>query len=134
MRRSSFPTASATARAVGTALREGSVEAADRLVGELISWVLRSQTPAPADVLAEPESTGDERYDALLATGLAYALLKRGEQPAVWMRSARPLSHEWLWDGDSEASDAYREFIREQTPPLFREKSILLRERDLITL
>lgn len=132
MTRAAFPTAPRTAVAVRDALREGRTESANRLITELISWVIHLDDPVPAAVLDEPTSTGDQRYDTLLGTALAYALTSRGESPAGWMQRIRPLPKEWLWDGDEDASAEFREYIRRQTPTMFRMKSILLRERDLI--
>lgn len=44
--------------------------------------------------LDEPGSTGDIHYDTLLASGLAYALTRRGLRPRPWMDTVPALTHE----------------------------------------
>jgi hypothetical protein len=70
-------------------------------------------------VLDEPASTGDVRYDTLLAVGLAYALSMHDLPAAQWMEAAPPLNPEWLWDGDGIASSEFREYIRRNVLALF---------------
>ena len=128
----SIPTAPRTASAVRAALAAGKTSAADRLVTELVSCVLRADTPLPEHTLDAPDSTGDERYDTLIKVALTYALTSRGQKPELWMLTAKRLPEEWLWDSDGGESPAFRDFIRRQTPKMFLDKSILLRERDLV--
>lgn len=54
-----------------------------------------------------------------------------GLAPAPWTRAVPALPTEWLWDGDDTASPEFRTLIRQQTPPLFLAKGILLRDRDV---
>ena len=131
MTASHFPTARATAAAVAAALRENNIALADRLVTEILGRVINAPGDIPAGVLDAPGTTGDERYDTLLAVGLAYALHTRGLPPVPWMDAIPPLEQEWLWDGDGAATPKYREYIRRQTPPMFLEKGLLLRDRDV---
>lgn len=131
MTESPFPTAPRTADAIRGALRENNIERANRLITELFGRVINPAAKIPSGALDEPRTTGDERYDTVLAIGLGYALTLRGLPPEPWMNAAAPLMQEWLWDGDAEASPEYRSFIRGQTPPVFLEKGILLRDRDL---
>ena len=91
---SSFPTAPRVAIAVGAALREHNRAAADRLITELFGRVLNAHTPIPERVFDMPPSTSDQRYDTLLATGLAYAALSHGLAPAAWMHEAPKLEPE----------------------------------------
>lgn len=126
-----FPTAPKIAAAVGAALRENNIEAADRLITELFGRVISAPGDIPAGVLDEPGSTGDERYDTLLAVGLAYALGTRGLPAATWMEAIPALTYEWVWDQDPDPLPEYREYIRRQTPPMFLAKGLLLRDRDL---
>lgn len=126
-----FPTARKTAAAVGDALRENNVEAADRLITELFGRIINAPGDIPAVVLEEPGSTGDERYDTLLAVGLSYALGTLGLPPTPWMEAAPALTQEWMWDHDPDASPEFREYVRRQTPTMFLEKGLLLRDRDL---
>lgn len=115
-------------------LAERNSEAADRYLTEIVSRVMLAPVDAeiPLTDLAEPESTGDVRYDTLLATALAFALEKRGIAPLEWMLRPAPLQTEWLWDGDEVASEQFRGFIRSHTPAKFLEKNLLLREQDLV--
>jgi hypothetical protein len=126
-----LPTAATTAAAVRIALREKKTALADRLITELFGRVINADGEIPSSVLERPDSTGDERYDTLLATGLAYALRSRGLPVEPWMEAVPPLNPEWLWDGDDDSSPEYRQHIRGQTPSLFLTKGLLLRERDL---
>lgn len=126
-----FPTAPNTAAAIRTALGQNNIEAADRLITELFGRVINASGEIPAEALARPGSTGDARYDTLLAVGLAYALKTHGLPPAAWMDEVPPLSVEWVWDQDPDPPPEYREYIRRQTPPMFLAKGHLLRDRDL---
>lgn len=126
-----FPTAPKVAAAVRAALRENNVEAADRLITEMFGRVINASGEIPAGVFAEPESTGDERYDTLMAVGLAYALGTHGLPAAAWMEAVPALTYEWVWDQDPDPLPEYREYIRRQTPPMFLAKGLLLRDRDL---
>lgn len=126
-----FSSASGTAAAVAAALRDKNTTAADRLVSELFRRVSTAAGDIPARVLDEPESTGDARYDTLLAAGLAYVLTARGLPTHPWMSAVPALSEEWLWDGDEDSSPEYRDYIRRQTPAMLLAKGLLLRERDL---
>lgn len=126
-----LPTAVDTATAVSSALRDGKRERADRLVTELFGRVIGCADEIPPDVLAEPPSTGDQRYDTLIRTGLAYALHTRGISAEPWMTAVDRLTPEWLWDSDGASSAEYVDYIRAQTPRMFLAKGILLRDRDL---
>lgn len=125
-----FPSASETAAAVAPALGDKNTSAADRLVSELFRRVATSPDDIPAQVLDGPGSTGDIRYDTLLAAGLAYVLTARGLPTRPWMDAVPALPEEWLWDGDEDSSPEYREYIRQQTPVMLLAKGLLLRERD----
>lgn len=126
-----FPSASGTAFAVAAALRDKNTSAADRLVSELFRRVATAPGNIPAHALDEPGSTGDARYDTLLAAGLACVLTGRGLPTHPWMNAVPALSEEWLWDGDADSSHEYRDYIRRQTPAMLLDKGLLLRERDL---
>ena len=131
---SGYPMAAGEAAvAIRRAIAAADYEAADRLLTEAVSSILSmpADESFSGDVLAEPETTGNERYDTLLATGFAYALTERGSTPLEWMTRPPALREEWLWDGDVEASVEFRSFIRSQTPRAFLTKNILLRDRDL---
>ena len=125
--------AASTATQVKHARDHGDVETADRILTGMISRLLLApaDTVIPDAVLAEPGSTGDRRYDVLLAVAVAFALDRRGAQVPAWAEQVPALDRQWLWDGDVDASTEFRGFIRDRTPPMFLAKNILLRERDL---
>lgn len=131
MVRANFPTAARTAAAIRASLEKYDVEAADRLVTELLGRVIGAEGDIPVGVLEEPGSTGDVRYDTLLAIGLAYALTVRGHPVAPWMKEVAPLTPEWLWDGDDDASPEFRGYVRRNTPPMFLAKGLLVRDADI---
>lgn len=131
MVRANFPTAARTAAAVRVSLEKNDVEAADRLVAELLGRVIAAEGAIPLGVLEEPGSSGDVRYDTLLAVGLAYALTVRGRPVAPWMKEVAPLTREWLWDGDDIASPEFRAYVRRNTPPMFLAKGLLVRDADI---
>jgi hypothetical protein len=120
MPRTRFPTAASTAAAIRVSLDKNDFEGADRLVTELVGRVINASNEIPIGILDEPGSTGDERYDTLLAVGLAYALTPRGVEPRPWMEAASALSPEWLWDGDEVVSPEFRAYVRRNPPPMFR--------------
>ncbi|MFB8891498.1 hypothetical protein [Microbacterium plantarum] len=93
-----FPTAPNTAAAIRTAAGQNNIEAADRLITELFGRVINASGEIPAEALARPGSTGDARYDTLLAVGLAYALKIHGLPPAAWMDAVPALSVDCVWD------------------------------------
>ncbi|WAC50344.1 hypothetical protein [Frigoribacterium sp. SL97] len=123
--------ATAAAALLRRAIAAHNFSAADRTLVDAVTRITTSDSDVPADALEEPASTGDARYDTLLATSYAFALLQRHLTPAPWMLAAPAVDSEWLWDGDTEATTAFRDFIRDRTPKLFLDKNILLRERDL---
>jgi hypothetical protein len=125
-----------TAATVQLALESGDEPAAIQYLTEAVSRLIQAVPGAeiPREILAAPQSIGDVRYATLIATAFAYAMQIRGDDPMPWMTEVEPLDAEWLWDGDKSSSDAFRDFIRRNTPEIFRTKNILTRERDWITL
>jgi hypothetical protein len=125
-------TAPEAAGLVRDALSAGKSDLAIRRLTEAIARLIESKgQDIPSDVFAEPETTGDAKYDAVLASAFLYAAnLCRIEAPA-WARST-PLKTTWLWGGDGFESEQYKEFIRQQTPSEFLERNILTRPRDWV--
>jgi hypothetical protein len=123
------------AATIERALEFGDEATAIRHLTEAVSRLIQApgNTEIPRAVLDAPAPIKDSRYETLIATAFAYAMLCRGEKPREWMTEAKPLATEWLWGGDG-ASEAFRDFIRRNTPETFRAKNILTRERDWITL
>ena len=122
------------AEGIRRALTVGNTNAADRFLTEATSRILLAPVDSeiPPDALAEPPSTGDQPYDTLLATALAFALSQRGAEVPEWMVSRPALTNEWLWDGGYDAEGPFKDFIRARTPDIFLAKNLLLRERDLV--
>ncbi|MHA6668593.1 hypothetical protein ACX3O0_06960 [Homoserinimonas sp. A447] len=125
-------TARAAASWVRASLEVGKVEPADRVITEAVSRIVMSHGEIPDKAVAEPSTTGDRRYDVLIATAFCFALVTRGVEPLPWMTSPLALSEEWLWGGDGGETPELVEYVRERTPALFLAKGILLRKRDLI--
>jgi hypothetical protein len=125
-----------TAATVQRALDARDEPAAIRYLTEAVSRLIQAAPGAEisAEILAAPQSISDVRYATLIATAFAYAVQIRGDDPMPWMTEVEPLDAEWLWDGDASSSDAFRDFIRRDTPEMFRKKNILTREQDWITL
>ncbi|MGW8431352.1 hypothetical protein ACWGJ9_09520 [Curtobacterium citreum] len=119
---------------IGEALRDGDEEMATRYLPEAINRILTDPDELPDSLYEAPaKSTGEQRWDTLIATAFAWAFRQRGLEVPAWMTDVPPLHPAWLLDGDLAASDAWRAYIREQTPSDFLDKGILLRERDLRT-
>ncbi len=117
-------------REIRKALAHGDETSALRDLAEATGRILRSGAGhVPEWAMAEPESTGDRKWDTILATALAYAASKAGVAPKPWMLQTEPLDTEIVL-GSADPTPAYRVMIRDQTPPIFREKNILSRERD----
>ncbi len=74
-----------------------------------------------------PGTTGDDRWDALLAALVAHEFAAAGQTPPAWteLRSA----HEWVMP-NLLLADAD---IREATPDWLAERGIYIADRDLIT-
>jgi hypothetical protein len=128
--------AAETAATVQHALDADDEPAAIRYLTEAVSRLIQAAHGAEIsnDIVEAPRPIDDVRYATLIATAFAYAILTRGGNPMPWMTDVEPLTTEWLWDGDDSSSDAYRDLIRRDTPDIFREKNILTRPGDWITL
>ncbi len=117
-------------REIRNALARGDETSALRDLAEATGRILHNGAGhLPEWATAEPESTGDRKWDTILATALAYATSKAGGVQKPWMLRAKPLDTEIVL-GSTDPTPAYRAMIRDQTPPIFREKNILSRERD----
>jgi hypothetical protein len=123
-----------TAAAMAEWFAEDNEESAIRWMTETVSRLIQSPhgRVIPAEIIAEPVSTGSLEYDTLLATAVAYALDIIGAESPEWTNKPR-LDAEWLWDGDGLSSTEWRDYIRKQTPPMFLGRNILCRDRDFRT-
>jgi hypothetical protein len=112
------------------ALAAGRGDTAARWLTEAVARLIESDgRDLPAGMFAEPETTGDRRWDIIVATGFLYASQIVGIESVPWMH-AKSLKHEWLYGGDGCEPEQYRNFIRSQTPAVFLDRNILTRPRD----
>lgn len=79
----------------------------------------------------EPVSTGDERYDALMAAAAEYLARQHrlGRVPAWTCDPGRRLREPWFTT--SSASAGLREFLAFSSPAEFRSRNIFTEERPL---
>ena len=125
-------TAPDAAELVSSALAEDRTDTAVRWLTEAVARLIESRgVDIPDDMFEEPATTGDRKYDAVLATAFLYASNLCGVEAAAWMQAER-LDEEWLWGGDGYESVAYRAFIRRETPAEFLERNVLCRPRDWV--
>jgi hypothetical protein len=105
-----------------------------RLIAEAVSRLRANEAAPPGSIVTAPPSTGDERYDALIALGFAWAMRERGLDTRQWMM-AMPLEREWIPGIDDDAVlPEYADRLRREAIPLFRDANILVRERDWATV
>jgi hypothetical protein len=125
-------TAPQAAALVRDALSAGNSDLAIRQLTEAIARLIESKgRNIPADEFAEPETTGDANYDAVLAAAFLYAANMCHLEAPGWTELA-PLKDLWLWGGDGFESEQYKNLIRRQTPSEFLERNILTRPRDWV--
>ena len=129
---SQFITAPQAAALVRDALSVGNSGLAIRQLTEAVARLIESKGKnIPADEFAEPETTGDANYDAVLAAAFLYAANICQLDAPSWTEVA-PLKELWLWGGDGFESEKYKSFIRSQTPSEFLQRNILTRPRDWV--
>lgn len=90
-------TAAEAATAIGVEVQRGDVTFALRLLARAIA-VLRSLADRPADLaefLTTPPTTGDRRWDTLLAAALGRECRRLGVAPPAWTNVA-PLKSWWF--------------------------------------
>lgn len=125
--------APAAAELVREALLAGKDDTAVRWLTEAVARLIESGgSGIPDDVLAEPASTGDRKWDVILATAFLYASNLCGVEAAAWMRAEPLYGDEWLWGGDGFEGSEYRDLVRRDTPEEFLRVGILTRRRDWI--
>lgn len=119
---------------VRDALRAGKNDLAVRMLTEAVARLIGvGGTGIPDDVLAEPASTGDRKWDVILATAWLYAMTLCGVEASAWMHAER-LDEELLFGGDGQESKEFKDYIRRQTPALFLDRNILTRPRDWVNV
>ncbi len=113
-----------TAELVRDELKRGDADFALRLA---LDGLKRLQVMKPT-VLKRPGTTGDARWDALLAAGARVALRDSGARPRWGIRLAEP----WFpAEGFRKLGDAYRELIVRRTPKEFAEFNVYLNDKSL---
>lgn len=123
-----------TARSAASEIREALLRANEALalqVATQFSYSLHRAEGGELDsCVSEPGSTGDVRYDTLIAVLVRFALGKRGITPPAWTEAVRPLAGEWMpgYD-DHDVLPRLRELIRADSPAEFIEAGILARRR-----
>lgn len=113
-------------------LRQGDSEAAIRDLTEGVGrMILAGEKGAmiPEWIATKPmKPIGIPLWDTFLATAFAYGLERAGHEVPEWMTDVSPLASETS-PGD-DPSPEFRTWLRERTPPVFREKNILSRAED----
>ncbi|MCS5713504.1 helix-turn-helix domain-containing protein [Herbiconiux sp. CPCC 205716] len=126
-------TARAAAEAIGAELRSSDPSAALRLTSQALDHFRQARSENEiADFLEEPDETGDERWDTLLATAVAWEAAGRGLAAPPWT-SRPPLAEEWVPGPEIDHSREYLDFLKATAEPAFLEKGIVMRARDLAT-
>ncbi|NUP73316.1 MAG: helix-turn-helix domain-containing protein [Sinomonas sp.] len=112
------------AEAVRDELSNGDIDFALRLALDAFKR-LEGMKPT---VLKRPRTTGDERWDALLAAGARIALRGSKAKPRWGSRLAQP----WFpAEGMRKVSDAYRQLTVRRTPKEFADFNIFLNDKSL---
>ncbi|WP_182378288.1 helix-turn-helix transcriptional regulator [Nocardioides sp. WS12] len=123
-----------TPQSTRRALKEAIAQSDDRWAFKIATQArdqVRAMLATPDEPAAawetRPASTGDEKWDALLAALVAHEFAASGRTPPAWtdFRAA----HEWVMSNLLlEEAD-----IREATPDWLAERGIYIAQRDLIT-
>jgi hypothetical protein len=128
-----FITAPEAAALVREALSAGKIDLAIRQLTEAVARLVECRgVDIPDDMFEEPATTGDRKYDVVLATAFLYACNLCGVEEAAWMHTKPLDGDEWLWGGDGFESSEYRDLVRRDTPEEFLRAGILTRRRDWI--
>lgn len=126
---SPYPSLSDTSAAVAQSLRTGTDDMAFRHIWNL-ALVLTRADPAlrVALTIARPPTTGDARFDALLA-GMAEHLLGQAALPlGEWLRTREPLDEPW----DIEPVPSLRSAARAVTPEPLASRNVYLDPENFI--
>ncbi len=107
-RRRWWPTASEIADDVRANLAAGDEDHALRMLIDGVNYLPDAHAAGQLDeALVEPESTGDPRWDALLAGAIRYRLHQSGLAAPLWTRK-EPLNRFW-WPTATWDSQAYND-------------------------
>ena len=123
-----WPTMAEVAAAVAREIAVGDVDMAHRLVMDGVNRLPAAAAPGRLKHVVEPPaSTGDQRWDALLAAAVRYRLHELGQRAPEWTIK-EPLNVFW-WPTRISASQQYNAMAH--TPAEFRRLGIFIDERDL---
>jgi hypothetical protein len=114
---------------IDTQLARGDWDFALRLAFQTIAAV--AATPNGVLGSQEPVWCADERFNVLVATGVAWALERRGLPAPPWVERP-PLAEAWIvWSDEHGPSEAWAIRIRARTPKRFADRRVFLTENDL---
>lgn len=124
-------TARTAAASMARELAANDEDTALRIAIQSLDHFRRARTRAEIhDFLRTPPLIGDDRWDTLLATAIAWDAKRRGIRPPAWTRKPA-LPEEWLPATIGRPAERYLDMIREAAEPELLEKGILMREKDL---
>jgi len=121
------------AAAIAAELQSGDHTAALRLTSQAIDHFQQvSSENEISDFLKRPSRIPDRRWDTLLATAIAWNAQSRGITAPAWTRKPA-LTSEWIPGPPTDYSPEFIEFLKSDAEPMFLERGIIIRERDLVT-
>ncbi|MCL2091366.1 MAG: hypothetical protein FWH11_09135 [Micrococcales bacterium] len=123
-----WPTTAEIAADVRANLAASDTSHALRMLMDGVNYLPDADSAGRLDeALVEPETTGDVRWDALLAGAVRYRLHQMGRTAPSWTRGKKPLDRFW-WPLAFSASDAYNDMAH--TPAELRRLGIFVDERE----
>lgn len=125
--------ARSAASAINDELRAADHAAALRLTTQALEHFRQAASESEIDdFLKKPAPIIDRGWDTLFATAVGWEARRRGLRAPRWTR--KPALHdEWVPGADVALSDRYVDFLKEAAEPTFRERNIIVREKDLAT-
>lgn len=126
--------AAGAAAAIRTELTAGDPEFALRLLGEAVTAGFRSLDRAgqAAWLATHPPTTGDTRWDVLLAGVAEHLAVVWGHSVPAWVSLLRPLEQQWF-PGD-EIGGLLEEHVRTRTWPELARRRVWLDPAQLIAV
>ena len=117
------------AEEAGVELRRHDEDAALRIVTQAFGSLQPHWTSEELeDFLLAPRSTGDPRYDVLIAVLARWTTSRRGLPIPAWT-DVPALEEEWMPGTTGTPIPQWRDIVRRETPQEFLEKNILAREK-----
>lgn len=125
-----WSTAADAAESARRALEDGDEDFALRLIIQARDDLLRLSDPASIEAWAEePGSTGDRRFDTLLAAVAARTLRALGTPVPAWAEDVEPLDEPWY----PAELPSLRARADREAPDDLRRLGLMLTENDLTT-